>query len=90
VYASNLVCEDGFSVDHFYNSTVDHASAPLTYTGINMSLKKLAIIASVIMSCAAIAAVVKLAPTEASVKEEKSSNFDRVMSDESAKTVSYY
>ena len=55
-----------------------------------MSLKKLAIIASVIMSFAAIAAVVKLAPTETSVKEEKSSNFDRVMSDESAKTVSYY
>jgi hypothetical protein len=55
-----------------------------------MSLKKLVIVASVIMSFAALAAVVKLAPTEVAPKEEKSSNFDRVLSDESAKSVSYY
>ena len=55
-----------------------------------MSAKKVVVSGLIIVSFAALAAVVKFDSKDSGAKEEKQTNFERVLSDESAKSVSYY
>jgi hypothetical protein len=56
----------------------------------NMSAKKVVVLGLIIVSFAALAAVVKFDNKETGSKDEKQTQFERVLSDESAKSVSYY